>query len=131
MTLANLRALVLERDGHRCIVCHRADGKLDTHHLRPRQGGDTDVITNMVTVCPACHRRAEVSGLPDNAYPDGVTRHTVTRETVKTIWVTLDTRDLETLEALAARNRSSLAAAVRFVISEWRRLRGNGHEAQQ
>lgn len=50
---------------------------------------------------------------------------------VKQIYTTVSGEDLETLEALAARNRSSLAAAVRFVISEWRRLCGIGQEAQQ
>jgi DEAD/DEAH box helicase domain-containing protein len=63
------------RDGYRCRSCGapERDGRQhDVHHLRPfrefgyaRGVNDNDKIANaldnLVTLCPACHRRAEVS----------------------------------------------------------------------
>ncbi len=63
------RKQVLVRDGQRCRTCG-AEGLLHVHHIRPfreynyipgqnenyRQANQLD---NLVTLCPACHRRAE------------------------------------------------------------------------
>jgi DEAD/DEAH box helicase domain-containing protein len=69
------RRLALERDDYRCRTCGaeaRPGNGLHIHHLRPfreygyvpgkndayRQAND---IENLVTLCPSCHRRAELS----------------------------------------------------------------------
>ncbi len=64
------RQLALARDGHRCRLCGTTEGTLHVHHIRPfREFGyipgqnNNDQIANdldnLITVCPACHRRAE------------------------------------------------------------------------
>jgi len=64
-----------ERDGRRCRSCgapERAGRQHDVHHLRPfrefgyvRGVNDNDeianVLENLVTLCPACHHRAETA----------------------------------------------------------------------
>lgn len=63
------RQRALERDGFRCRVCN-AEGLLHVHHIRPfREYGyvrgentayqQANQLDNLVTLCPACHRRAE------------------------------------------------------------------------
>lgn len=54
-----LRRLVLERDGHRCVLpdCPYLDDPLEVDHIvRPDQGG-TDDPTNLRTLCLTHHRR--------------------------------------------------------------------------
>jgi 5-methylcytosine-specific restriction endonuclease McrA len=59
------RSSVFERDGHRCVMCGRKDGKLDAHHVTNRNeipaGGY--VKENGVTLCDegdvSCHMKAE------------------------------------------------------------------------
>lgn len=67
------RRLVLERDDHRCQTCgaeSRPGTPLHVHHIRPfREFGyvpgqndayrQANQITNLVALCPSCHRRAE------------------------------------------------------------------------
>lgn len=58
-------AWVLLRAGGHCEACRgaapflRSDGSpfLEVHHLRPLSEGGPDVVTNVVAVCPNCHRR--------------------------------------------------------------------------
>jgi DEAD/DEAH box helicase domain-containing protein len=64
------RQLALARDSHQCRTCGAMEGVLHVHHIRPfreynyipgqndhyRQANQLD---NLVTLCPACHRRAE------------------------------------------------------------------------
>lgn len=64
------RQLALARDRHQCRTCGAAETLLHVHHIRPfrdynyipgqnenyRQANQLD---NLVTLCPACHRRAE------------------------------------------------------------------------
>ena len=54
-----------QRDGHRCVLCGAAEtgGRHHVHHRRPfrtfpsyREAND---LANLVTLCPACHRRVE------------------------------------------------------------------------
>lgn len=55
------RDAVFCRDGHRCVLCGAAAGKLDAHHIMERRlwpdGGY--YVANGVTVCEPCHRLCE------------------------------------------------------------------------
>ncbi len=65
------RQAALERDGHRCRTCGSdQSGGLHIHHIRPFREfgyirGENDhylranQVSNLVTLCPSCHRRAE------------------------------------------------------------------------
>jgi len=67
-----IREQALERDGHECVLCGTTADELgrnpDVHHIVPvRAFVETPVLTeqdahtldNVVSLCPACHRRAE------------------------------------------------------------------------
>lgn len=49
-----LRQLILERDGHKCVRCGAAHD-LHVHHIHPRYFGGQDQPANLITVCRACH----------------------------------------------------------------------------
>jgi DEAD/DEAH box helicase domain-containing protein len=64
------RQLALARDDYRCRTCGASEGTLHVHHIRPFRDyaylpGENDhyrqanQLDNLVTLCPACHRRAE------------------------------------------------------------------------
>lgn len=66
------RRRALERDGYRCRTCgaEGRNGLLHVHHIRPLREfgyvpGQNDAylqanrLDNLITLCPACHRRAE------------------------------------------------------------------------
>lgn len=48
------RRRVLERDGHRCVLCG-SDGNLRVHHLRRVADGGSNDDKNLVTLCDDCH----------------------------------------------------------------------------
>lgn len=65
------RQLALARDGYRCRTCGAAEGDLHVHHIRPfREFGyipgqndhylTANQVDNLATLCPSCHRRAEM-----------------------------------------------------------------------
>lgn len=50
-----VRRLVLIRDDYRCVKCGKA-GRLEVDHIRPlRRGGAPWDLTNLQTLCRACH----------------------------------------------------------------------------
>lgn len=51
LTLAEVRL----RDGDRCARCGRG-GDLHVHHRRLRSQGGSGEASNLITLCPACHR---------------------------------------------------------------------------
>jgi DEAD/DEAH box helicase domain-containing protein len=64
------RRLALDRDNHRCRTCQATGTVLHVHHIRPyREYGyipgenqnylRANQLDNLVTLCPACHQRAE------------------------------------------------------------------------
>ena len=70
---ATQRQLALERDGRRCRTCGAAgeESALHIHHIRPfREYGYVpgqneaykiaNQLDNLITLCPSCHRRAEL-----------------------------------------------------------------------
>ena len=50
-----LRLHVFERDNWRCVECSKA-GRLECDHIVPmHKGGDTWDMSNLQTLCRACH----------------------------------------------------------------------------
>lgn len=57
---SEIRKAVLERDGHRCQLCgFYAPSRLHIHHILKRTAGGTDHLDNLMTVCSACHKKAD------------------------------------------------------------------------
>jgi DEAD/DEAH box helicase domain-containing protein len=62
-----IRKLVLQRDGYTCQVCgaQERDQPLHVHHKIPfrtfTSAEQANQVSNLVTLCPACHRQAELS----------------------------------------------------------------------
>lgn len=52
----SVRIQVLERDRYRCRGCFVGAGEL--HHIQFRSQGGPDKASNLITLCPSCHRRA-------------------------------------------------------------------------
>ncbi len=51
-----VRALVLARDGHACVVCGQRTPTLEVGHVIPKRNGGTDEFTNLRTLCRAHHK---------------------------------------------------------------------------
>jgi len=59
----SIRRAVLKRDGYRCTNCgwnhkewNRSDPRhLELHHVKPHMEGGSNVESNLVTLCNACH----------------------------------------------------------------------------
>lgn len=50
------RKAILERDNFRCVICGSAEKEnLTIHHLIPKSAGGSDVLSNLITICVACH----------------------------------------------------------------------------
>lgn len=75
---AKVRAVVIKRDGNRCVRCEARPGvkALTVHHIVPRSEGGDDRQANLVSLCAACHdwvecheprlrNRAEIIGAVD------------------------------------------------------------------
>lgn len=72
-----------KRDGHKCRHCGTKKGQkkkaLDVHHIKPFKSfgyipGENDYylaandLTNLITLCPACHKDAETGEIPIQPY---------------------------------------------------------------
>lgn len=78
------REAVRRRDGFECVVCgiEQSEYKdstgmsLDVHHIIPARECDTDeernCMSNLITLCRACHMEYEGSLLPDEYLPEGI-----------------------------------------------------------
>lgn len=53
----NLRIACLMRDGYRCQQCDKQGVRLEAHHIIFRQQGGKDTLTNLLTLCEACHKK--------------------------------------------------------------------------
>jgi len=55
---SKVRAAVLERDGHRCLLCGGSDDLRVSHIVSVSKGG-TSAADNLQTLCGPCHRSAK------------------------------------------------------------------------
>jgi hypothetical protein len=53
----NLRIACLMRDGYQCQQCGKRSCHLQAHHLIYREHGGKDTLSNLLTLCEACHKR--------------------------------------------------------------------------
>ncbi len=53
----NLRIACLMRDGYQCQQCGKKGVRLEAHHLIYREHGGKDTLSNLLTLCEACHRK--------------------------------------------------------------------------
>jgi hypothetical protein len=51
----NLRLACLIRDDFTCQICRKKGGRLEAHHILPRNEGGKDTIKNLITLCDPCH----------------------------------------------------------------------------
>lgn len=60
------KRLCLERDGKRCRHCATTE-KLQVHHMKPFKKSGNNALTNLITLCVSCHRKAEPGRLPTSS----------------------------------------------------------------
>jgi len=54
-----IRRLVLERDGHACVVCYASGPGLEIHHRTYERGWYNERMDDLHTLCTPCHRGVE------------------------------------------------------------------------
>lgn len=47
---------ILKNMGAKCSICGWNESTCDVHHIIPSSEGGTDDFTNLIVVCPNCHR---------------------------------------------------------------------------
>lgn len=52
-----IRQQILERDGHRCVLCGRR-GRLEVDHIKPLAWGGNNDPDNLRALCRDCHFQA-------------------------------------------------------------------------
>ncbi len=52
----NLRLACLLRDGYTCQQCGKQRVRLEAHHIVFKENGGKDTLTNLLTLCTACHK---------------------------------------------------------------------------
>ncbi len=53
----NLRIACLMRDSYTCQFCSKHGERLEAHHIIHRKHGGKDTLTNLLTLCDACHHK--------------------------------------------------------------------------
>ncbi|HZR43760.1 MAG TPA: RNA-guided endonuclease IscB [Ktedonobacteraceae bacterium] len=53
----NLRIACLMRDSYACQYCGKQKVRLQAHHLIFKEQGGKDTLTNLLTLCEACHKK--------------------------------------------------------------------------
>lgn len=48
-----------DRAGRACEYCNEASDFLEVHHIEPRSEGGPNTRTNLIALCPSCHRKAD------------------------------------------------------------------------
>src|SRR6266852_6605092 len=82
----NLRIACLMRDGYTCQHCGKQGVRLEAHHIVYREHGGKDTLTNLLTLCAACHQkvhqgkiRLQVTGV--SGHLDQIAQHTMQGKT--------------------------------------------------
>ena len=59
---SKLRKKVLNRDKNKCQLCGKSKNtKLHVHHILKKKEGGSDCLDNLITCCPSCHKKADLS----------------------------------------------------------------------
>lgn len=53
----NVRMACLMRDGYQCQQCGKKGVRLEAHHILFREHGGKDTLSNLLTLCEACHHK--------------------------------------------------------------------------
>src|SRR6266568_5107066 len=53
----NLRVACLMRDGYTCQHCGKRSVRLEAHHIVFRENGGKETLSNLLTLCEACHHK--------------------------------------------------------------------------
>jgi hypothetical protein len=69
----NLRLACLMRDGYTCQHCGKRNCRLEAHHIVYREHGGKDTLSNLLTLCEACHTEVHQGRLTLNV--TGVSGH--------------------------------------------------------
>lgn len=83
----NLRIACLMRDGYQCQHCGTRTGRrLEEHHIVHREHGGKDTLTNLITLCSACHRKVHAGSITLNqtgmsGHLDQMAQHTMQGKT--------------------------------------------------
>lgn len=48
---------ILRRANQGCMICGWNEATCDIHHIQPKKNGGTDDNSNLIVVCPNCHRK--------------------------------------------------------------------------
>jgi len=56
----NLRIACLMRDGYTCQQCGKHHVRLEAHHILYREKGGKDTLSNVRTLCSACHKKVHL-----------------------------------------------------------------------
>lgn len=51
--------LFFERANRRCEYCEKEVDQPDVHHIKPRREGGPNTPSNLIVLCPNCHRKAD------------------------------------------------------------------------
>lgn len=64
---SKIREIVFKRDKNRCQICgKKGNSKFHIHHILKRRHGGGDFIDNLLTVCPGCHKDADIKNYNPN-----------------------------------------------------------------
>ncbi len=110
----NLRIACLMRDGYQCQQCGKQRVRLEAHHIIFREQGGKDTLTNLLTLCAACHKeihqgkvRLQVSGV--SGHLDQMAQRTMQGKSY--LYATL-------------RTQASLSTLFGYQTATWRKIRG-------
>ena len=81
-----VKLAALERDGYQCVLCGRTKAEIgrnpDVHHIVPvrefiqaadREKTDAHTLDNVVTLCTACHRKADFGQIAPDTLREWIT----------------------------------------------------------
>lgn len=55
----NIRKAVILRDNCKCMECGRSNCRLEVHHIKPRRSNGSNTLSNLITLCAACHEKTK------------------------------------------------------------------------
>lgn len=53
--------IIYDRDGNRCLICRKERNEVSSLHVHHIGNPKNKKSSNLITLCPACHRRVEAT----------------------------------------------------------------------